>query len=363
MRKQIILSLIFLLCLVFGNAQSLKSGFDCNEFLTALKIIAYQVDTPWTEVKIPYPENFRLDYRSNETGLKNRWDLWIKDSSLAVISIRGTTASSVSWLENFYAAMVPAEGTIKISQNQTVHYKLSNDPNSTVHAGWLLGFAHLNPDIENKIDSCINIGYRNFLIIGHSQGGAIASLLTASILIKQQQGNYPECIFKTYCSAAPKPGNINFSREYAYLTKNSFAFNIINAADWVPETPFSIQRTTDFNMPNPISERNKSLKNTSLIQKVYINFKYKSIEKSLQKSQKKFKKTLGDNTYKYVKNNLDYYEKPKFKDCNYFVTAGQIIVLYPDEDYFQHFDRNSSFIHHSLRAHIYLLKKQYNCME
>lgn len=75
MQKQVTLFLIFLLYLVSVNAQYLKSGFDCNEFLTVLKITAYQVDTPWTEARIPYPENFRLDYRSNETGLKNRWDL------------------------------------------------------------------------------------------------------------------------------------------------------------------------------------------------------------------------------------------------------------------------------------------------
>lgn len=72
-----------------------------------LHISAYQVDTPWNKVKIEYPKGYTMVYRSDEIALLNRWDLWISADSTVVISIRGTTDNFNSWLENFYAAMVP----------------------------------------------------------------------------------------------------------------------------------------------------------------------------------------------------------------------------------------------------------------
>ncbi len=100
---------------VFSQTK-LQPGFDPSEYRELLEISAHQIDTPWTNYPIPYPEKCTLVYRSDSVGLDNRWDLWIRDDSIGIISIRGTTLAANSWAEDFYAAMVPAKGSIIINK-------------------------------------------------------------------------------------------------------------------------------------------------------------------------------------------------------------------------------------------------------
>src|SRR3984885_12617163 len=69
----------------------------------------------------------------------------------------------------------------------------------------------------------------------------------------QQKGDLPaDIVFKTYCSAAPKPGNMYYAYDFDFITRGGWAYAIVNGADWVPETPFSIQTLRDFNPTNPL---------------------------------------------------------------------------------------------------------------
>ncbi|HPN72156.1 MAG TPA: hypothetical protein PLZ32_21680, partial [Saprospiraceae bacterium] len=75
-----------------------------------------------------------------------------------------------------------------------------------------------------KIDSLYKTGTKEFLIMGHSQGGAIAYLMTSYLYNLQQLGQLPIDIkFKTYCSAAPKPGNLYYAYEYEAMTQGGWA--------------------------------------------------------------------------------------------------------------------------------------------
>jgi predicted esterase len=66
------------------------------------------------------------------------------------------------------------------------------------------------PTITFQLKTEIN--KKESYIMGHSQGGAIAYLLTAHLLSLQKENKIPsEIVFKTYCSAAPKPGNLHFA--------------------------------------------------------------------------------------------------------------------------------------------------------
>jgi len=47
--------------------------------------------------------------------------------------------------------------------------------------GWLLSTAYLSKDILPKIDSMYKSGIKDFILMGHSQGGAINFLLTAHL--------------------------------------------------------------------------------------------------------------------------------------------------------------------------------------
>ncbi len=55
-------------------------------------------------------------------------------------------------------------------------------------------------------------GIRNFYLLGHSQGAAINFLVTAHLRHLQKTGRIPADVrFKSYRSAAPKPGNLYFA--------------------------------------------------------------------------------------------------------------------------------------------------------
>jgi hypothetical protein len=122
--------LLLLLCQTL-IAQKLKPGFDPIELRELMQLSVYQIDTPWTNMLYPQPPNYQLAYRSPKMALDNRWDLWKRKDSVAVISIRGTTGNAESWLENFYAGMVPA-----IHQLTLANGKHSN-------TNWLLTRAHI----------------------------------------------------------------------------------------------------------------------------------------------------------------------------------------------------------------------------
>ena len=99
-----IFCLIFLLQSASLFAQHLKPGFDPKEYYEMLLLSNQQADSPAFKI----PDNYTMVYRSPVVGLLNRWDLFLRNDSVAVISIRGTTGAAMSWIENFYAAMVPA---------------------------------------------------------------------------------------------------------------------------------------------------------------------------------------------------------------------------------------------------------------
>src|SRR6185437_12600787 len=111
---------LFFINIAFG--QTLKPVFDPNEYLEMLRITAVTIGVEWN-LGLPAPKEYHQVYKSDETELLNKWDLWLnKDNSIMVISIRGTTKDLASWLENFYAAMIPATGSLKLSDSNTFNY-------------------------------------------------------------------------------------------------------------------------------------------------------------------------------------------------------------------------------------------------
>ncbi|HEY8916547.1 MAG TPA: hypothetical protein VIM87_08920, partial [Chitinophaga sp.] len=54
----------WLCCCLPATAQQLHAGFNPKEYEQLLRVTAFQADTPWTKVVVPYPENCNLVYRS-----------------------------------------------------------------------------------------------------------------------------------------------------------------------------------------------------------------------------------------------------------------------------------------------------------
>lgn len=362
MARKLLVSIVIVFLSFNGLTQSLATGFSGKEYLDMLSISFQYFDTARVNTNIPSPPGYTVMYRPRETGLRNCWNMWYRnDNKVAVIAIRGTIGAAASWLANFYAAMTPASGSLQINDSTTFHYKLSTDERATVHAGWLVGLAHMAPDMVNHIKMAYDKGIHEFIITGHSQGGAIAFLTTSYLYYLVQDGSLPkDILFKTYCSAAPKPGNTYYVYDFDFITRNGRGFNIVNAADWVPETPFSIQTLNDFNKINPFMNIESVLKQQPWLVRIYLKSKYNKLKKSSSKAEKRFEKTMGPLLYKQVKKILPQLREPVYAHNNNYQRAGAPIVLQPDSAYYQLYpgDPSKMFQHHSYAAY-YRLAKQY----
>lgn len=345
------------------NAQHLKPGFDAQEFYDMVRINLRQIDTSVAQTKTLALKNFQFMYRSPEVGLSNRFDFFMRSDSVGVISLRGTVRATESWLENFYSAMLPAKGSLKLSDTQTFDYKLAQDDKAMVHVGWLIGLGSMAPLIVEQINNSYKTGVREFVIVGHSQGGALAFLLRSYL---EYTNLIPkDIIFKTYCSAAPKPGNLFYAYDFDHINDGGWAFRVVNAADWVPETPVSIQNVSDFNAVNPFGVMSESVSKQPLIAKLYVKHAYKKMAKGNRKAAENFNKYLGKKMHDFVKKSL-----PQIQDFDYtgsfnYATAGTPVILMPDDEYSAKFifDGKNIFTHHLFSPYFYLLKKQYNVHE
>lgn len=358
---KIILPIVSFLISFSVYGQQLKPGFDKDEYRELMLISAKTsaLDSTYYN-SFPNPTHYKLQYRSSSIGLDNLWQLWSDGAGNAVISIRGTTENAESWLANFYAAMVPAKGELKLSNDDVFSYQLATNLKAAVHVGWLLSTAFLSKEILPKINEQYQNGTKDILIMGHSQGGAIAFLLTSYLYNLQQLNQLPKDIrFKTYCSAAPKPGNLYYAYEYEAMTQEGWAFNVVNAADWVPEMPISIQTLNDFNNVNPFTNAQVMIKQQKFPKNLVLKHVYNQLDKPTKKAQKNYEKYLGDMASKIIKQHLKDFTPPSYYNSNHYVRTGTTIVLLPDEEYYKQFpdDPSKLFPHHFHSAYLFLLDK------
>ncbi len=345
------------------TAQQLKPGFDAAEYEATLRRSAVQVDTKFRGAT-PKETGYTRVYRGKEVGLHNKWDLWInRDTSIMVINFRGTTYDVDSWLENFYSAMIPATGELKLDSNYTFHYKLASDPKATVHVGWTIGLGSMAPEVMAKVKEYRARGVKQVIIEGHSQGGALSTLMTSYLHYQQVDGNLPkDIVFKTYASAAPKVGNLYYAYDFDYITRGGWAFTVVNTADWVPETPVSIQTPGDFNKLNPFTNSQEQVASQKWYIRLALKHVYGRLSKTPRRAQRTYDRYVGKQAYKQVKKYLPRLEQPRYSGtCNY-MRAGSPIVLQPDGDYYKKFpdSGNNVFRHHIFEPYYYLIKKTYS---
>ena len=208
------------------GAQTLSPGFDKDEFTELFKALSCQGDS--IDINSPNyigePSRYERIYRSAVMGLENRWDLWKRESATEdtyVVALRGTTGTAASWMENFYCAMVPAKGKLQLNDSTVFEYHFADDPKAAVHVGWTLGMAYLAPDIMFRLKELTTAGkLKNLYVVGHSQGGALAFLLTSYLRHKIKAGELPaDIVIKTYSSASPKVGNLYYAYDYDYINR------------------------------------------------------------------------------------------------------------------------------------------------
>lgn len=343
-----------------GWPQQLKSGFDKQEYVELLKVNGMFMDSNILRSNIPAPVHSKFLYRSPVVGLENCWELYLRNDGVAIISIRGTTASKESWIANFYSAMVPAAGTLHLSKSDAFKYHLADNPKAAVHVGWLLSTAYLSKTIVPKIDSLYKSGTRDFIIVGHSQGGAISYLVTAYLYNLQKENRLAKDIrFKTYCSAGPKPGNLYFAYDYEHITNGGWAYNVVNTADWVPETPVTIQTLNDFNKTNLFASAPTLIRKQKFPVNWIGKYVFNRLSKPGLKAQRVYEKYLGRYVSKQVLKQLPELIIPDYYHSTDFVRTGNYILLYADSTYYQKFpdSEKNVFIHHMFLPYLYLAER------
>lgn len=336
-----------------AQSHQLEPGFSISEYRECLRMNSNFADVGVDSIYLaPPPELYKRIYTAPVAGFDNVWEMWQNADSTIAISIRGSVMTAKSWMSNFHAGMVAAQGRCTVGEEYA--YNLCPDPRAGVHAGWLGAMLAMSQGIESRIDSCYALGYRNILLTGHSQGGAICFLLTAHLRMRQQCGALPADIqFKTYCSAAPKPGDYTFALHYEYLTRGGWAFNVVNAEDWVPETPLSVQQTSDFRSTNPFNRVDSLTASLGAIDRIKVNFLYSRLSKPTARSEKNLRKYLGRTLGKMLQAEAPEYQLPQFIECANYMRTGTTVVLMPDDQYYATHPRNAAdaFEHHMFKAY------------
>ncbi|MEP7168116.1 MAG: hypothetical protein ABI855_01975 [Bacteroidota bacterium] len=198
------------------------------------------------------PRAYKKKYTSGVFGMDNKYQIY-QNGRVAVINFRGSTDKEASWLENIYSAMIPAKGVMEIA-GEKIDYCFANDEAAAVHSGYALGIACLSKDIIDRVNNLNLQGVYEFIITGHSQGGALANMLRAYLENLSHNEISKKNKFKTYTFAAPMVGNKVFANDYnASYASDQSSFNIINPEDPIPGLPFS------YNDTNYIADNIKSL--------------------------------------------------------------------------------------------------------
>ncbi len=352
---------IFLLFLAQAIiARDLKPGFEKHEYLSMLAHFARHSDSIASTRNFPLASDEKLIYRSKEIGLDNKWFLWVNSDSIITITIRGTVATKTSWAENSYTAMTAATGSIRLGNDFVFDYKLAEHPRASVHTGWLVGMAFLARDILPHLDSLLACGYHNLVISGHSQGGALSYLLTSHLHYLQKSNRLPSSLnIKTYCSAAPKPGNLFYAYDFEHITEGGWAFNVVNSADWVPELPSTTQTPGDFNETNPLPMVNGMVSKQNRVKRIFARKIFKKLTKPSKEQVANNEKILGKRVSEQIARFLPGFVPPPMAGTMNYVRTGQTIVLYADAEYFRQFPEKSdiTWLHHTAKAYWYLANR------
>jgi hypothetical protein len=255
-----------------NGGSAFRPGFECAEAVAMMGLCqkVYEGPTGTTPDPTvghlpppPLPAGWKRVVKPPTTvGLDNYWELW-SNTAIAgeyAVVVRGTVLSATSILDDVLLPMIPAQGTLPMKirrSRKALPYVFSRNAFAAVHLGFAIGalallFQDEKDGIWVQMQKLAGPGTR-FFITGHSQGGAIATLVR-SFLEHQPVGGLEAESYKTYVFAPPKPGNDQYGFDFDRLTAfPRRAFRVANTEDWVPQVPPTLQWIRDISTPNPVS--------------------------------------------------------------------------------------------------------------
>ncbi len=184
------------------------------------------------------PKGYDKLFTSDVVGMDNKFHVF-KKGKIGIISFRGSTNKSISWVENFYSSMIPARGEIML-KGAAHPYEFAADEDAAVHAGYALAIMFLSEQLLPQIKTLNEEGIYDIIITGHSQGGALSTLTRCYLENLSSDQLDPKNKFRTYAFGNPMSGNREFAEEYdrKYSEKGT-AFTIVNPYDPVPYMPLN----------------------------------------------------------------------------------------------------------------------------
>jgi len=345
---------------LYAQHHAFKAGFDSQECEEILKVNLAFEDTIKDNKFIDYIEGYKFLYSSPSIGLDNMYHIWLRSDSTIIISLRGTTPNINSIMADLYCAMLPANGSIKLDSNKSFEYHLASDPRAAVHAGFLIGYAFIADHALESIQNLYKDGYRNFIITGHSQGGALCYYVSAWLMQLRKIGVFPNLGIKTYASAPPKMGNMYFAYDYDNAQLSNWSFSIVNADDPVPEIPFTTQQVViDMNEPNPILNLMNRFDDLPFLKRVVLKGAFNNMKKNAEKSSESYQKYLGKYVGSAIHKALPGLELPDAVKTTYYVRPGVPITLVPTQNYYEYFKDSPAYYHHGLDQYRFLLREYY----
>ncbi len=338
----------------------LGPGFDAQECEDIFRLNFAFLDTVRNSKFTGFLEGYSIYYRSPAVGLDNAGDIWLREDSVVVIILRGTTAKIESVLQDFYCSMMPAKGRVRLDGGKLFEYELAADPRAAVHAGFLIGFAYLADDMRPQIEELYNLGYRKFLVGGHSQGGALSYYFSAWLMYLSKKNIFKDILVKTYASAPPKMGNMYFAYDYDNINLSQWSFSIVNSADPVPEMPFTTQQVDiDMNEPNPILNLMQRFDGLPFLKRMVVKSAFNKMRRRARKSSEAYQKYLGNFVGGTIKKALPEMKLPTPVPTTYFVRPGVPIILSSNEKYRQYCEGAPKYFHHGIDPYRFLLRQYY----
>lgn len=204
--------------------------------------MAYLIqDWPATDDTVKFRKPFDVDkyqkiYTSPELCLDNVFRVY-RHKRTYVLNFRASQLSVGSWMENIYTNMIPASGQMQID-GAPYTYNFSNVSEAAVHSGFALAIVYMREALMEQIEQAHKAGMEQLIIIGHSQGGALANMLYAHIRNNQDKLGLSNIICKSYTFGAPMIGNKAFAASFnAKLSGQQQSYNIANKHDIVATLP------------------------------------------------------------------------------------------------------------------------------
>lgn len=172
------------------------------------------------------------------------------------LAIRGTVGQARSILNDVLATTIPADSGIEFPKNRNLPITFATTPRAEVHLGFAYAAFSILFDNERGILKLLRSElippHAKLFITGHSQGAAIATLVHAflhyaiSDPTDRYQLNDKHLAMKSYVFAQPKPGNYQFTHDFAQIAgRHGTAFVVNNNLDAVPQLPISQQTVAE----------------------------------------------------------------------------------------------------------------------